>query len=309
MVPAPCGVCGAAEATLLFRGEDPHATVPGERFPVGRCRRCAHVYLLERPLPSEIGRYYPEGYGPHRHREPSGSGRTPGRHRLIRRPPPFRILDAGCGSGYDLRPFAERGCEVFGIETDPGASEEARRGGVQVQCCGIEEATFPDAAFDVITVNHALEHVFDPRAALRNLRRMLREDGILYLLFPTSDGLWFRVFREDWYHLEAPRHLQFFGHGPFLRLAGETGFRVLHRGTRSGGKGFYRSLERAGRRGAGAGLAYRLCRFGPGRLITRVLLRFVVDGLRQGDVAEYLLAPARRGSGGDPAASGSSARP
>ena len=293
MIPATCGVCGGSEATVLFRGEDPLRTVPGESFPVGRCRRCAHIYLVERPAPAEIGRYYPAGYGPHQHRETKDRAGTAARHRLILRTPPFDLLDVGCGSGFDLRPFAAKGCRVYGIEPDPKAAEEARREGVQVQCCSIEQASFPDGSFDVITMNHALEHVFDPRASLANLRRMLRPDGVLYLLFPTSDGLWFRLFRRDWYHLEVPRHLQFFGHGPFLRLARETGFRVLHRATRSGGKGFYRSLANAGTRGPLARLAYSLCRYGPGRPITRVLLRFVVDGFRQGDVAEYLLAPAR----------------
>jgi SAM-dependent methyltransferase len=197
----------------------------------------------------------------------------------------------GCGSGYDLRAFAALGCTLYGIEPDPQAAEEARRAGVQVQSCTIESASFPDGSFDVITMNHALEHVFDPRAALANLRRMLRAGGVLYLLFPTSDGLWFRLFRQDWYHLEVPRHLHFFGHGPFLRLARETGFRVLHRATRSGGRGFYRSLAKVARRTALGKLAYSLCRFGPGRPFTRVVLKYVIDGLRQGDVAEYLLAP------------------
>jgi SAM-dependent methyltransferase len=284
--------------------------VPGELYPVGRCRRCSHVYLVERPSPAEIGRYYPSDYGPHQHRErPERGGRTADRHRLLRRAPPFDILDAGCGAGYDLRPFKARGCGVFGIEADPRAAEEARREGVDVQCCPIEAAAFPDARFDVITMNHALEHVFDPRAALANLRRMLRPDGILYLLFPTADGLWFRVFGRDWYNLDVPRHLHFFGHRSFLRLARETGFRVLHRATRSGGKGFYRSLANAGTRCAFARLAHALSRYGPGRPVTRAILSFVVDGLRQGDVAEYVLAPATRGIGGDPSTSGSSPRP
>lgn len=293
MIPAACAVCGASDATVLFRGEDPRGTVPGETYPVGRCRRCGHVYLVERPAPGEIGRYYPRDYGPHQRREPAADAGPAARRRLIRRAPPFDVLDAGCGAGYDLRYFAALGCRVHGIEADPGAADEARREGVRVQCSTIEAATFPDASFDVITMNHALEHLFDPRAALANLRRMLRDDGVLYLLFPTSDGLWFRVFRRDWYNLDVPRHLHFFGHRPFLRLARETGFRVLRRATRSGGKGFYRSLANLGRRAPLARLAHALSRHGPGRPITRAILGFVVDGLRQGDVAEYLLAPGK----------------
>jgi SAM-dependent methyltransferase len=288
---APCGVCGATDAQILFRGRDALGSVPGETYPVGRCRRCGHVYLVERPAPSEIGRYYPDDYGPHLHRDPKKRDRISARHRLIRLRPPFAILDVGCGSGYDLRPFLAQGCAASGIELDARAAAEARKEGIDVQCCGVETATFPDGAFDVITMNHALEHVFDPRAALANVRRMLRPRGVLYLLLPTASGLMFRLFREDWYHLDAPRHLQFFTHESMLRLCGDTGLRILHRATRSGGKGFYRSLDRRAEQNILKGIIRRICRGGPGRLFTRVALKYIVDGLRQGDVAEYLLAP------------------
>lgn len=290
MEQAPCGVCGARDADVLFRAPDVLGSAPGETWPVGRCRRCGHRYLVSRPTREEIGRHYPADYGPHQPRESREEDRGSARRRLIRLRPPFAILDVGCGSGYDLRPFVARGCRACGIELDPRAAAEARKEGIEVQGCAVEAATFPDGLFHVITMNHALEHVFDPRAALANVRRMLRADGVVTLLFPTADGLMFRLFREDWYHLEVPRHLQFFTHASFLRLCRETGFRVLRRATRSGGKGFFRSLGNASRKSVLAGLLYRAVRSGPGRLFSKVALRAVVDGLRLGDVAEYLLA-------------------
>jgi SAM-dependent methyltransferase len=294
METAPCGVCGAVDATVLFRARDPLGAVPGESWPVGRCRRCAHIYLVERPTPAEIGRYYPGDYGPHQPRPRRERGGPSMRHRLIRLRPPFDILDVGCGTGYDLRPFVAQGCRACGIELDPHAAEEERKEGIDVQGSGVESATFPDGRFHVITMNHALEHLFDPRAALSNLRRMIRPDGVLYLLFPTAGGLMFRLFREDWYHLEVPRHLQFFTHETLLRLCRQTGFRVLHRATRSGAKGFFRSLATSSRRSTPAGWLNRVSRAGPVRFYSKVVLRYVVDGLRLGDVAEYLLGPAIR---------------
>ena len=290
---APCGVCGGTNPTVLFVARDPLNPHSTERWPVGRCRRCTHTYLVERPTRGEIGLYYPKDYGPHQHRDPKGRERMPERHRLIRFRPPFEILDVGCGAGYDLRPFLERGCRASGIEPDPRAAEEARKEGIDVQCATVESATFPSGRFHVITMNHALEHVFDPKAALTNLRRMLRPEGVLYLLFPTAGGLMFRLFREDWYHLEAPRHLQFFTHETLLRLCRETGLRVLHRGTRSGAKGFFRSLTSSSRKGLPAAWLHRIFSLAPARLYSKVVLRYVVDGLRLGDVAEYLLGPAR----------------
>ncbi|HXX92773.1 MAG TPA: class I SAM-dependent methyltransferase, partial [Planctomycetota bacterium] len=259
-----------------------------------------HIYLALRPTRAEIGGYYPVDYGPHQHREPERRDRPAERHRWIRRRAPFDILDVGCGTGYDLRGFIGRGCRASGIELDPRAAEAARKEGIDVQCTSVESASFPSGRFHVITMNHALEHVFDPRAAMANLRRMLRPDGVLYLLFPTAGGLQFRLFRDAWYHLDVPRHLQFFTHGTLLRLCRETGLRVLRRATRSGGKGFFRSLRGAAERGAPAAWFHQALRGGPLHLCSKVVLRYVVDGLRLGDVAEYLLAPARPGTSGPP---------
>src|SRR5579885_784795 len=119
---ALCANCGGDVAKILFWACDVRETVPGERFPVGRCRRCGHGYLVDRPSPAEIGRYYPAGYGPHLHRESRERPRPARRHHLIRRRSPFSILDVGCGSGYDLRPFLEQGCRAYGLELDARAA-------------------------------------------------------------------------------------------------------------------------------------------------------------------------------------------
>ncbi len=290
---APCGVCGAAEADLLFRSPDRARPVPGETFPVGRCRRCGHLYLLERPPASEIGRYYFEGYAAHRSVEGPSGRRGSRRHGRIVRPPPFRILDVGCGSGYDLLRFRDAGCELFGIEPDPRAAAEARRQGITVSGSAVEAADFPDASFDVVTMIHALEHTFDPAAALANLRRMSRPHATVHLVFPTADGLAFRLFRRDWYHLDVPRHLHFFTHRAFARLCREAGFRIVHRGCRSGMRGLRRSLSLAGERCAAARGSARAVRVPPFSWILRVLSRGPLDALRWGDVAEYVIRPAR----------------
>ncbi len=286
---APCGACGAFDAAVLFRSGDRVVPVPGESFPVGRCRRCGHVYLTERPPESEIGRYYPAGYEPHRHCDKPSDRKGSRRHRFIRLRPPFRILDVGCGSGYDLLRFRDQGCEVYGIEPDPEAAAEARKNGVVVSHSSVEAAAFPAGHFHRVTMNYSLEHLYDPRAAMANVRRMLRPEGTVYLLFPTADGAICRIFREDWYHLDVPRHLQFFTHESFRRLCADVGLAIVYRGNRSGGRGFRRSLGYWGEWSAAGRVARKAARMAPFSQISKVVLRYLVDGLRHGDVAEYLV--------------------
>ncbi|MCX7305259.1 MAG: methyltransferase domain-containing protein [Hyphomicrobiales bacterium] len=54
----------------------------------------------------------------------------------------------------------------------------------------IQSIDRPDAAYDMAICSHVLEHVGDDRAALHELLRILRRDGLLYLAFPDP-------FRED----------------------------------------------------------------------------------------------------------------
>jgi hypothetical protein len=109
-------------------------------------------------------------------------------------------------------------------------------------------------------------------------------------MFPTSEGLNFRLFHADWYHLDVPRHLHFFTHDSFRRLVGACGLRILYRTCRSGTRGLRHSLKAAGGRCAPVGAFARLVKAKPGAWITKVTLK-MVDGLRQGDIAEYLLRP------------------
>lgn len=47
---------------------------------------------------------------------------------------------------------------------------------------------YPDETFDVVYCSHVLEHVADDRKAMRELRRVLKKDGIAILLVPIVGG-------------------------------------------------------------------------------------------------------------------------
>jgi SAM-dependent methyltransferase len=280
---ACCGACGADDAFLLFTTPDTRNPSSDEIFPVGRCRRCGHAYVLERPPASEIGGYYPVDYAEHRPSDAPSKRRHSKRHRHVRLRPGERILDVGCGSGYDLLRLKERGAELFGVETNPVAAANARANGILVFQGSAEKADFPDRYFHQVTMNHCLEHFHDPRAVLVNIRRMTHPDGAVHLTFPTAQGAAFRLFRHHWYHLDVPRHLHFFTHDSFVRLVKDTGLRVIHRACTSGTRGFRHSLGAAF---GGEGLVRRP----PASWIVKGVLR-LMDGLRLGEIAEYILRP------------------
>ena len=91
------------------------------------------------------------------------------------------VLDFGCGSGFLLKGLtcASRS----GIEINPAAVPVARQNGVTVYT-SVEDA--PDAAFDVIVSNHALEHTLRPLDNLKLLRTKLKVGGKLVLVVPCE---------------------------------------------------------------------------------------------------------------------------
>ncbi|HSA80597.1 MAG TPA: class I SAM-dependent methyltransferase [Geminicoccaceae bacterium] len=100
----------------------------------------------------------------------------------IRRAPPCRILDLGCGPGRDLVGFRARGHEAVGLDGCPEFAEMARvASGCEVWLQDLLALRMPAGHFDGVFANAVLFHVPSqalPRV-LDQLRATLRPDGVL----------------------------------------------------------------------------------------------------------------------------------
>jgi len=139
---------------------------------------------------------------------------------------PGRVLDVGCGDGARLEILRARGWDVRGVDPDPRAVEAARRRlGDRVTEGGLEDAPFAPGSFDVVLLEHVLEHVEDPVDLLRRCRGLLRPGGRLSAVTPNVEGLGHRTFKAAWRGLEPPRHLTLFGPKSLEAAARRAGFR------------------------------------------------------------------------------------
>jgi SAM-dependent methyltransferase len=93
--------------------------------------------------------------------------------------PGISLLDVGCGSGAVLRIAADRGADVTGLDASPAQAELARRRvpGSRVEVGDIQFLPFGDASFDIVTGFNSFQYAADPRAALHEARRVLRDGG------------------------------------------------------------------------------------------------------------------------------------
>lgn len=103
------------------------------------------------------------------------------------------VLDAGCGEGFYIMLLARlTGAKVVGIDNNPDLVAQARRWigddrSVKLTIGEIEHLPFADQTFSKIICSEVLEHVPDPVKALREVHRVLRDDGILAVTVPNHN--------------------------------------------------------------------------------------------------------------------------
>jgi len=111
--------------------------------------------------------------------------------RRIEAPPPFELLDFGCGPGRDLKTFKARGHHVTGLEGSPNLAELARTN----SGCTVLEQNFlaldlPPSRYDGVFANAVLFHVPSqvlPRV-LGELHAAVKPGGVLFCSNPRGQG-------------------------------------------------------------------------------------------------------------------------
>ena len=98
----------------------------------------------------------------------------------------MRILDIGCGPGTISSSLGDlvgpSGC-VIGLDASAAVVKQAsksstsKRANVTFQVGDAAHLTFEDSSFDVVHAHQVLQHVSDPTAILREMRRVVKKQG------------------------------------------------------------------------------------------------------------------------------------
>ena len=237
----PCPACGAQHSVIsLYKPVDyEYGVKPDQAFSYLRCSNCGSEWLSPRPADAELPAFYPENY--HAHSDDHGlvagvlvAIRAWLRGRKYRSllpqqsggRPAGKLFDVGAG---DCRHFEELQAyadwEFAGVEIQAAVADQARARGFDIETGVLEsmDITRHENQYDLVSMNHVLEHVGDPEEVTRRCFALLKPGGYLIGQLPTN-STWETVFGDTWAGYHYPRHLQVFSREGLARLFAAQGF-------------------------------------------------------------------------------------
>ncbi len=236
---AHCLLCGSELVPVLEQVFDTRFGLPGT-YSIHGCRRCGLEHTLPRPDQDQLNDLYEEHYNFGEVTGRSYRGLRRLLHTLLiyhlwlaidgdvsfhSRRGQGRLLDVGCNEGRGLTFYRANGFTAEGLELNSVAAATARLRGFTVHEQTLDEFR-PQQAYDVIVMSNVLEHFLDFRTALAEVRRLLAENGEVWISLPNCHSWLRRRFGRSWINGHVPFHIVHFPHKTLGRALREAGFDV-----------------------------------------------------------------------------------
>ncbi len=253
-----CDLCGGQNHKLIFINKDRMFPEIEGKFKLFQCQNCG-LFFLEQPCPQVLEKHYSGNYSVFSDLSDTKDARkiftlietlyhyvqarndASGFSRVLKfllAPfSPFfrsakiieegRYLDVGCGIGYFPLTMKYLGMKPNGVEPasfDPWLSNEYN---LNIFNGTLDQAHYEDDYFDVISLNHVLEHVPSPSETMCELNRILKPGGYLIIAVPVKDSLASKIFGKYWAQMDTPRHLYLFSREILEKYALKHNFDIL----------------------------------------------------------------------------------
>jgi SAM-dependent methyltransferase len=144
--------------------------------------------------------------------------------------PGLSYLDVGCGAGTYTRWLSEQGLRVVGLDySQPTLTKARQRASPEIPLCAGDATRlpFPDASFDGALCFGVLQAVSDSAPVVRELARILKPGGDLWIDALNGSGLAARFEKARLQLKGKGMHLRYELHGHLTRILSSSGFGEL----------------------------------------------------------------------------------
>ena len=232
-----CPVCDSQNNRKVFHTFD--YLVTGKNFDIIECNKCTLRFTFPLSNPQKIGKYYQsEDYISH---TDIGNSMINILYKFVQR---FTmrlrarivenysgltsgsILDIGCGTGLFLVEMQINRWNISGVEI----SESAQRFAQEITDTKIynqDEFMQSLPQYDVITLWHTLEHLYDLKKYMYKISASLKNKGIVIVAVPNYMSLDADYYQHDWAAYDVPRHCYHFSKMAMNKLFNECGFTLV----------------------------------------------------------------------------------
>jgi 2-polyprenyl-3-methyl-5-hydroxy-6-metoxy-1,4-benzoquinol methylase len=226
-----CPVCGSNDVSLYMEKD---------YFKFNRCNVCTMVYLSPRlNVPATYAFYNGEWTSIYNEQKFLGEAKARARDDRINKENvnlitshigtgTQKLLEIGFGGGYFLRTAQAAGYDVRGIDVD--TSNVARMKpdfGDRVQNIDLYDAKFSDGQFDVVYMRDVFEHVPNPAPMLKEINRISRDGGLLYIEVPNIEGLIYSAVGERHVVIFGFAHLNYWAPKSLATIIERAGYEVV----------------------------------------------------------------------------------
>lgn len=231
-----CPICSESQILPLLRTSDFFFT--NEEFSLTKCSSCGFVFTNPIPDVDKIGHYYEtDKYLSHNSASSGFIGSIYKKVREINLQNKYtiikkyksegNIIDIGSGTGEFLNYLKLKLWITKGIEP----SNNARKFAIENYDLDVDDEKalneIESATFDVVTMWHVLEHVYNLEDRIKTIVRLLKADGIAIIAIPMIDSPDSVKFGKYWAGLDVPRHLYHFSADTFKLLAQKFNLEII----------------------------------------------------------------------------------
>jgi 2-polyprenyl-3-methyl-5-hydroxy-6-metoxy-1,4-benzoquinol methylase len=228
-----CPACGEKKMTRELDAKD--YTVSKNTFGIVRCSSCDLLFTNPRPKAENAGYFYKsENYISHSNTQKGFVNKLYHAVRNItlkqktaliqsEQKGEKKLLDVGCGNGHFLHACQQAGWNITGMELDPDTAVRASE--------LTQQNIYPNLAaipakekFEMITLWHVLEHVYELDAYFEFFKNRINDGGKLLLALPNSKSFDADYFKEFWAAYDVPRHIYHFNPETIQSVAKKHGF-------------------------------------------------------------------------------------